>query len=264
MGRPAVFLHANAFPPLAYVPFLEALAERVQVTALATRALTSPVPPDTSVQWSDLGDDVVRWLAAEGSPPALAIGHSMGATALIYAAAAHPERFCGLVIIEPAMLGPALARVLALLPMSLRRRFQPAKGALRKRESWPDVAAFRRSCERSGLYRRVSPTGMEALIAAAVRPTASGVSLVYPKTWEAHGYMTATFPGAALARVEIPVIGIRGEPSIFLDERRWRACIAGQPKGWFKQLDQVGHLLPLEAPERAAAAIFAGLDAHGL
>ncbi|MEZ4450897.1 MAG: alpha/beta hydrolase [Nannocystaceae bacterium] len=234
------------------------------MTALATRALTSPVPQDSSVQWRDLGDDVAGWLAAEESPPALAIGHSMGATALIYAAAAHPRRFCGLVILEPAMLGPALARVLGLLPMSLRRRFQPAKGALRKRDTWPDVAAFRQSCERSGLYRRVPPAGMEALIDAAVRPSEGGVSLVYPKAWEAYGYMTATFPGRALAAVELPVIGIRGEPSIFLDERRWRACIAGQPKGWFRQLDRVGHLLPLEAPERTAAAIFEGLDAVGL
>ena len=48
----------------------------------------------------------------------LTIGHSMGATSLMYAAAAHPERFSGLVIIEPAMLGPLTARILHALPMA--------------------------------------------------------------------------------------------------------------------------------------------------
>jgi pimeloyl-ACP methyl ester carboxylesterase len=262
-GRPAVFMHANGFPPLAYRLFLEALAERAEVKALATRPLLSAEPPDRSLRWSDLGDDLVRWLEAEKSPPVLAIGHSMGATSLMYAAAAHPERFSGLVIIEPAMLGPLTARILHALPMSLRRRIQPAKAALGKRDRWPDEAAFRRSCDRSGLYRRLTPEGLDALVAAAVRSTDSGVSLVFPKEWEAYGYMTAPFPGRALASVTVPVIGVRGEPSVFLDDRRWRVCVAAQPSGWFTQLGGVGHLLPLEAPARAAAAIFEGLDALG-
>lgn len=263
-GRPAVFVHANGFPPLSYRPFLEALAERLEVTALATRPLTTCERPDGSLRWADIGRDVVRWLELNDSPPVLAIGHSMGGTALMYAAATHPQRFSGLVFLEPAMLGPLTAGVLAALPMSVRKRIQPAKGALAKRDTWPDEAAFRHSCERSGLYRRVPPASMNAFVAGAVRSSAAGVSLVFPKQWEAYGYMTAPFPGRVLARVKLPVIGVRGEPSVFLDDRRWRACVAAQPSGWFTQLDGVGHLLTFEAPARVAAAIFEGLDASGL
>lgn len=263
-GRPAVFIHANGFPPLAYRPFLEQLAKRLRVTALATRPLTQPGPPEESVRWSDLGMDVARWLQASSSPPVVAIGHSMGGTGLMYAVAAHPERFAGLVFLEPALLGPIQARLFAMIPQFLIRRIQPVKGAVNKRDTWPDEAAFRSSCDRSGLYRRVPDASMDAFVAAAIRPVADGVSLVFPKEWEVHFYRSAPCPAGALAEVSVPVVGIRGQSSQFLDDRRWALCTARQPEGWFTQLERVGHLLPLEDPVRAADALFRGLDAHGL
>ncbi len=263
-GTPAIFLHANGFHPLAYLPFLRALSDKLHITALATRPLCSSKPPSASVRWKDIGLDVVQWLTQRNSPPVLAIGHSLGGTALMYAAAAHPEQFSGLVFVEPAMVRPYQAKLLSYFPMSLRAQIQPAKATLHKRDTWEDEASFRRSCAKSGLYKRVPQDAMDALVKASIRPCASGVTLTYPKEWEAHFYMTPPFPGHTLSQVNTPVIGIRGEPSIFLDDNRWNRCIAGQPKGWFAQLDQVGHLLPLEAPRRAASTILEGIRAQGL
>ena len=106
---------------------------------------------------------------------------------------------------------------------------------------------------------------MDDFVAAALKPGGTGVQLTFPKAWEAQFYRCPPAPPAkALAAFPKPVVGIRGEPSLFLDEARFTATFADRADAWTTQLAEVGHLAPLEAPERVAAAIRQGLRETGI
>lgn len=258
--REAVFVHANGFPPAAYRPFLETLGETMTVDAVPLRPLWSKDAPEPDLRWADLGDDLIELLDSTKGPPVLLIGHSMGATVGIYAVAARPDLFRGLVVIEPAMVRPWQAVALRWSPWALKRRVEPIAGAVRKRDRWPTRAAFLESCRRSGLYDRLSESALEAFADAALVVDGDGVTLAYPKRWEAWGYATAPSPIAALRTIEVPIVGLRGRSSVFLDDTRWAACVAAAPRGTYEQLPKFGHLLPLEAPAQTARAVLDAVE----
>ena len=261
---PALFLHANGFAPGAYGPLRQALEQRLHLVAPPLRPVGRSDAPPPALQWSDLADDAVRALDEHGIDRAIAIGHSMGGTILTYAAAAHPDRFTALAFIEPAMVTPWQAAVVRGRPAVVRHQLQPAKATFAKRDTWPDEAAFRASCAKSGLYEGLRADAMDAFVRAAIEPGGDGVRLTFPKAWEAHFYATPPFPGEALGRVQAPVVGLRGASSVFLDDARWTQLVARQPTGWYRQLGEHGHLLPLEAPEATADALLEGLQVQGV
>ena len=140
----------------------------------------------------------------------------------------------------------------------------PAASTRTKRDHWPDREAFLQSCHRSGLYQGLSEDGLGTFADAALRVTEDGVALRFPKDWEAHFYTNAPCPADHFGQVRAPVVGIRGRSSIFLDDARWRDLTSRQPKGWFCQMQDCGHLLPLERPDLAAATVVDGLRAVGV
>ncbi|WP_434570274.1 alpha/beta fold hydrolase [Pseudomonas sp. Z3-6] len=258
-GPPASFLHANGFPPAAYEPFLKALSRHLDVTAYPMRSL-SGAPLDSGTQWSDLGHE----LATQVGPGTIAIGHSLGATASMTAVAEHPDLFSALVVIEPAMLNRWLSFGFRFVPYFIRQRIGPAAKARVKRDRWPDRQAFLESCRRSGLYAGMSERGLQIFADAALYETDGGVTLTFPKDWEAHFYTNPPWPAQIFGKIRKPVVGLRGRSTIFLDDTRWRDLTSRQPTGWFEQMLDAGHLLPLEHPEFAAAMVIEGLQAVGV
>lgn len=59
--------------------------------------------------------------------------------------------------------------------------------------------------------------------------TDDGVRLRFPKRWEAHFYTVLHLVGRGLVRLRVPVVALRGRPSIFLTKRRWRALMRALP-----------------------------------
>ncbi len=257
-GPRAIFLHANGYPPLAYRPFLDALTsgsdgDPLDVTAYATRPLLGH--PARRTHWVQLALDVLDTL----DEPVIGIGHSMGATALLQAARRHPQAFNALVLIEPAMTHAWQARLLPFIPMWLIDRLGPSGPTRRKRDRWPDADAYRASAKRSGLYDRFSKEAMDALVAAAVAPRGDQVALTFPKAWEAMFFTLAPHPSRDAEATRIPLVALRAASSIFLDDARWNALLRARPDAITRQLAGYGHLLPLEAPEKTARAVVAGL-----
>lgn len=256
----AVFLHANGFPPRSYAAFLRTLGERMAVLAMPLRPLWARVDP--AVEWADLGWDLLAALDHAELDQVLVIGHSLGATAVMPVVAARPERFRGLVLVEPAMVHPWQAQVLRWLPRDWALRVEPARGAARRRDWWPDRGAYLESCRRSGVYDRFDPEALDALADAALVEGDGGVTLAFSSAWEAHVLTQATWPGAALRGLQVPVVGVRGRSSMFLDDVKWQRCKRAIGNGWYEQLPEYGHLLPLEGPRAATEAIWRGLAAQ--
>src|SRR4051794_12874670 len=119
VGKPIINLaYANGFPPQTYRLALAPLFDDYHVISVQSRPLWGDCPPESLTNWQQLGDDLLAGLDQFTYQPVIAIGHSFGGVATIYAAIKRPERFRGLVLIEPTLLAPHKLLVLRLAGMA--------------------------------------------------------------------------------------------------------------------------------------------------
>ncbi len=256
-GPPVHFFHANGFPLGAYKPLLGRLAEQYRVCGVELRATWPEIgQPPPALRWDVYGDDLIAFLDAQFSEPVIGIGHSIGATATVYAAQKRPDLFKALVLIEPATVSPGIAFLLRLIPGFMMRRSEPTKSTLNKPDRWPSRDAFLESCRGSRQFKRFDEEALEALAAHAVRDNGAGdVELVFSKAWEAHNYSCPPAIISKLQSLRVPCIGLRGKPSMFFTDSMWDQWQRMCPDTRFEELPQYGHLLPLEAPAECASIV---------
>jgi pimeloyl-ACP methyl ester carboxylesterase len=110
-GPTALYAHATGFHAHCWSPIAAALPGLHNVGYDARGHGDTPIgtdwPVPDAVDWNVYGDDaavVARSLSVDGQ--VLGVGHSMGGAALLMAAIASPELFCGLVLYEPIVMPP--------------------------------------------------------------------------------------------------------------------------------------------------------------
>src|SRR5438876_5283955 len=140
-GRPVdvVFLHANGFNALTYRSILAPLAGEMRIIAADQRghgATSLATVTEGRTDWYEFRDDLLALLKALDLEQVVLYGHSMGGTASIMAAAAEPKRTRRLVLFDPVVLPPGIARD----PEAMHHAPLVA-GARRRRAVFPDRAA---------------------------------------------------------------------------------------------------------------------------
>lgn len=262
-GRPvAHFFHANGFAFGAYRALHEGLASQLRVVGLEMRPLWPDAGrPDPGLRWHDHGDDLIAALQAAKTGPVIGIGHSMGATASVFAAARRPDLFRALVLVEPAFVTRAITMLDPVIPYRVRRFVEPARSTLTRRERWPDRDAMLATYRGRGLFRRVPEPVLQDFADASLRHENGGVALRYSRAWEAHYYMVPASIWPELWRVKVPVLALHGDHSVYLPARAWKNWRRRHPRHTLVERPGRGHLLPLEDPEGTAAVLLDWLDA---
>lgn len=260
-GVGAHFYGANGYPPRVYQPLVERLLATATIEFLQHRAQWPGAGvPSPRLRWDVFADDLIAFLEHRATGPIVGIGHSMGATATIFAAAKRPDLFSSLILIEPAAIPRSWAIVSAAIPMTLRRRvLQPGRSTRRRTRSWPDRATFRAKTAGWKTLAGLDPAALDAFAEHAVRETPNGVELAYPREWEAHAYFCPPSVWPELRRVQCPVTAIRGTASEFFSDAMWAKWARLRPADRIHQFDDCGHLLPLQAPDRCAALVATAL-----
>ncbi len=260
-GPTVVFHHATALGPRCYAPFLSAVGDSYHLKALAMRPLWQGAPPpNPRREWDLFADDLIEWIEATQNAPVLAMGHSIGAATTAMAAVKRPDLFKGLVLIEPSGVTRRIRLLLKLLPYRLRQTKGPAAEVLSGPTHWPNLASAFAHYRASKAYRRFDDATLRGLIEALTVPDGTGIKLEYPRNWEAHLYATPPLILPPLKRLTVPTEVIIGKPSLFMDPSIARSLRDSRPDMTFQSLPDYGHLLPLEAPTKVAAAARAALD----
>lgn len=243
------FAHANGFTPGAYDSLLAPLRERYRVEAPALLPLRSGQMP--TGRWDEIADDLGGLVDAEGAP-AVGVGHSLGAVALLMAAAARPSRFTRLVLIEPPVIPSWGAALLRHAPQGIRRKSALAAAARRRTDCWSSFDdAFAQERSRRW-YARVTDEALANLLRHGLVEQEGGWVLRYRKEWEARLYETPASVWPLLERPLPPLTVMRGvESKVFSAAHlaRWRRL---RPHDQFVEVAHAGHLLPLERPDEAA------------
>lgn len=261
-GETAHFYHATGFPVGVYTPLLSELSRRFDLSALGLRATWPGIGlPPKRRDWQLYADDLIAYIEQQYHSPIIGIGHSSGATCTILAADKRPDLFKALVLIEPAMLSRNLARLSRIIPKAIMSFMEPVKSTLKKTDTWHSREAFLTHCKKRSVYKRFDDEALRALGQYGVVEAPDGrFELAFPKLWEAHIYTQAPNVMLNLERLKMPLVAIRGKPSIFFNEAIWQEWQSRCPRAAFKQNLAYGHLFPLESPLGCYELINSGLS----
>ena len=250
------FAHANGFPPLAYRQFLEQLCRHYHVVALQQRPLWDTQPPDPAIDvWQQTARDMLDFFEQQQMHDIIAVGHSLGAVATLYAVLQRPDLFSKLILIEPVFLSPAI------LDMMAERMADPSfnpmvKAALKRRNQWDSRRDAWERFRSKKHFARMSDDLLWDYVNGITQPTEDGFKLAYPREWEAHFYARPPRDvWGLLPQISHPTLAIRADQSDTLFTQAWDLWQARQPTATFIELPDLGHLLMLENPSLVAETV---------
>lgn len=266
-GPTALYAHATGFHAHCWAPLAARLPGLHNVGHDARGHGDTPIGTDwpslDELDWRVYGRDaalVAHSLSVDGQ--VLGIGHSMGGAALLMAALAAPEMFCGLVLYEPIVVPTDVVSLTSgphgnyLAEAARRRRsaFASFEAAIATYGSKPPLNVF-------------TPEAMEAYVRFGFRPGDDGqVHLKCTPEHEARTYEATTkhHTWDRLGEVQVPVWVVSGRPEAN-QPSDWAAALAEQiPGARYIQLDHLNHFGPMQAPADVAALVGeAAMAFHG-
>jgi len=250
------FSHANGYPPLAYRALLQSFQADHEVIASLHRPIwDTPPEPSEMKSWRPLGEDLLLLLKQLGRPN-ISVGHSMGAAAIVMAAVKHPELFRSIVLIEPVIMSRRYFYFLKLFRGLAKRKVPLIRKTLDRMESWATREEVYEHFRPKMVFKKVSDAVLWDYVNYGTAACENGtVRLVYSKEWEAHCYLVAQSIWSLLPKVKVPLLAIRGRDSNTLSEKSWIKWKAMSPQHDYREIDNAGHLVPMEQPEQTAVTI---------
>ncbi len=267
------FSHPNAYTPRCFRRFLTPLTTHYHVIAARHRPLWYLTPdapdvsgPETFDDWNLIADDLLRFLDQQRLEDIIGVGHSLGAVATMKAALREPQRFRALVLIEPVFLPPAVLDAARAHPQAAAE--QPFVLAARhRRDRWPDRQAAFERYRRKRVFADFPDETLWDYLNEGLHadPTTGEVVLSFPRAWEAAFYAHPPLDvWDELPQLILPTLGVRGAASDTLFPDAWALWQHLQPSAAFVEMSGVGHMLPLEAPDDAAAMVLHWLEDQGV
>lgn len=195
-------------------------------------------------RWDRLGGDVLAVM--EGETDIVAVGHSVGGTAVARAAVASPGTFRHLVLIEPI-----------IFPTPQRRLDGPMSAVARRRRRVfaSRSAARERFC--SGPFADWASEALDAYLDGGFRDTERGFELKCAPEVEADFFMEGSNHDTwdIVGEIEIPVTLVATDRSTTHTGTYLSALVERFPNVELVLLDNAGHLVPMEDPHRVADLI---------
>jgi pimeloyl-ACP methyl ester carboxylesterase len=260
-GRALYFLHANGFPPGCYRALLTQLASTFSVVAMVQRPLWEGSDPRSISDWRPLTADLIQFLQEREAPPAIVVGHSLGAIATLRAALRQPERFAAIILIEPVLLPPG--RILlwnVVRRIGLENRHPLIMAAQKRRQSFDDLDRLFGAYRQRAYFRYMDDEALRDYIGSIACPVeGGGYRLCYSVAWETRIYATSMWPDLdiwqALQGLRVPALILRGAETDTFWEGTGRRVRRANPAIQVRTIEEATHLVPLERPAETASMI---------
>lgn len=264
-GDPILLAHPTGFLGAVWKPLLGRLRRAGVTSRLVTwdqRGHGLSSKPDDVYAWEHFVTDTIGLMKELGLEGVLGVGHSAGATTLAGVAAAEPGLLRRLVMVDPVLFHPELARLIAEAggrnPMEARTRT--------RRVVWSSREELFQSFRRREPYATWIDEALRAYVDEGTFERPDGeIELLCPARIEAQVYSAASNFDAfeCLQRVQAPILVLRGEKSTTLDEERARRAVQAAPHARLVTVVGTTHFIPMEKPDEVARHVIAELRADG-
>ncbi len=267
-GPTLLFAHATGFHARCWDAVIRRLGAR-HVIALDQRGHGRSEVTEI-VHWNVFGEDLAGFVAALDLRDAVGVGHSMGGHAMVEAAAACPERFRRLVLVDPVIASPSDYGVGGWRIPSAGG--EPHPTAKRKRHFDSPGEMIERFRDRPP-YSVFHPEALDDYCRYGLLPESDGhgFRLACPPETEASIYMTSMTNARvheSVRALRIPVLVLRAKRPPenrtimdFSSSPTWPGLAAEFRIGRDVHLAEHTHFLPMEVPDRIAAQIEAEANA---
>jgi pimeloyl-ACP methyl ester carboxylesterase len=250
------FAHANGFNAQTYRFLLDGLAAEMRVYASDLRGhgqTTLAANPKGMRTWLIYRDDIIKILQELDGRPKILVGHSMGATASLMAAAAKPNWATGLVLVEPVILPPNLLRWTAIMRALglIDRMFPMVAQAKRRRSIFPTRQAMFEAYRGRGAFRNWPEAVLRDYIegGAVEYLDDKQVRLACTPGWEAANYRAGPpniWP--ELDKLRCPITLIVGGRRSTCPKPVIDLLVARRPDIRVVTIPGASHFLPMELP----------------
>lgn len=256
-----VFLHATGFNARTYRMLLQPLGDRFHVLALDARGHGRTQLPDGVfgyTSWRRHVDDLIAVLEHFTAPVTLA-GHSMGATVSLLAAGKRTDLVAGLALLDPVILATAAyaASEMPFAPLMQRYSLPLARGALNRRNRFESRDAAAAAFAGRGVFKSFSAETIADYVGDGLVEDGKGAfRLACRPQFEAATYCAQRHdPWSALRRVGDPLVLLRAEHNSTISQAAAHRVAAIKADARIATVEGAGHMLTMERPDRARAAI---------
>jgi len=264
-GPPMHIALANGFPPQVYTPLLEPFTSEYRVMSFPPRPMwTNPPAPTTLATWEVAADDLLAAFDAHNVTDVIALGHSLGGVVTMLAAVKQPERFKGIVLLDPTIFPPHALRTLWLMrTVGLEGRFPLVQRALQRRAHFADEQEAFDYWRPKKLFKTWPDEQLWRYVDGLTQPDGNGgLELAWSPAWEARVYASVyTNSWRKVAQLDnlLPVLTLRGTATNTFLEPAAQTMRQRVPSMTYAELEGQGHLFPMEAPDETRAVIQAWL-----
>ncbi len=262
-GAPTVLLvHATGFHARCWDRTVAALPAGYRVLAVDMRGHGRSDRKGPYV-WEAFGRDLVALISGLGLSGVIGVGHSMGGHSVTQAAAALPDAFSRLVLLDPVILDPEAYATDRFRGFQLAED-HPVARRRNRWSSWQEMFQHFEHRHPFSLWRRevLEDYCRYGLLPS---PDGSGYELACPPLVEASVYLgnSQTDIHAAIPSLGLPVVVVRAQmrdpvPSDGIDFSKsptWPRLADEFPNARDVYLPALSHFIPMQEPELVAGLI---------
>jgi pimeloyl-ACP methyl ester carboxylesterase len=260
------FFHANGYPPGVYSAFFRSLRTQLNGRGdiAVAQLLATPDAMKPTLRWPHMLG-IAQQRAAQSDANVL-VGHSMGGYLALQVAASSGARIERVVLIDSPIPRLWRAGILSFSQITgLSYKFGPAPVAERRRDRWPDRAAAKAHFAAKPFVKRWAAGVLDDFVLHALRDNAegAGVTLTIPRNTEREIYAHLVHSQALDALHRIRNAGVRVSFVAGGDSEEMRLAGYASNKALFAprftEIEDAGHLIPFEQPERCAQEVMYAL-----
>ncbi|HMP31557.1 MAG TPA: alpha/beta hydrolase [Saprospiraceae bacterium] len=253
---PTLLLHANAYNPYMYEEFISYLGLAYVIAPLHRPLWDDKVPH--LKDWNIFMEDLIIFMDQHNLKKINAIGHSLGAIAIMKASVLRPDLFNKIVLIDPVMLPEEKVRWVRYLPFKLKVKLRPIiKIASLRRNHWPSREDAHKHLISKSVFKKLKPSIFDTFINKGIVPDDKngGFKLAFPREWEAMIYASPENIWKFIFHSTSQIAIIKAEHSDVISQESWQKLEKLPPNFIRIEMPDVAHLIPFEKPDELARLI---------
>ncbi|WP_240615472.1 alpha/beta fold hydrolase [Alteromonas facilis] len=254
------FAHANGFPSGSYRKLFNAFPDNYHVIAIEKMGHSSRFP--VSNNWHSQADELVEYINKNTpeNEPVYAVGHSFGAVVSFIAACRFPERFKGVIMLDPPLTSGISRHFFALAKkVGMIDKFTPAKLAETRKRRWQHSVDLVDYFAGKGLFKRMDRDCIADYVNSVIETAGDEQVLTFDPAVEAQLFRTVPSDLHRYAgKLKCPGYIITGEQT--------DVCVPFLRNTFIKENNLVhktvpgAHMFPLERPQEIAQLISTIID----